>query len=96
LGSIGSEATSAVPALIEALKDSDANVRQSAASALGNIGSDAKAAIPALTQAQNNDSDISVRKSATSALANINSFSNPSLIKDVPAPTGRVRGAAGR
>lgn len=49
LGEIGSAAKSAVPALIDALKD--ASIRADVAIALGNIGSAAKEAVPALREA---------------------------------------------
>ena len=42
---------SAVPALIEALRDDDGGVRAGAAAALGEIGPAAAAAVPALTEA---------------------------------------------
>ena len=49
LGNMGPKAKSAVPALIDALKDP--NVRTEAAIALGNIGPDAKSAVSALQDA---------------------------------------------
>ncbi len=59
-----------VRALAEALKDSDAGVRYSAAEALVAIGPDAKAAVPALAEALK-DSDAGVRGAAATALAAI-------------------------
>ncbi|MCT7951431.1 HEAT repeat domain-containing protein [Ancylothrix sp. C2] len=57
----------AIPQFVEALKDSDAAVRSSAAAVLGNIGTEAKVAIPQLVEALK-DSDADVRSSAASAL----------------------------
>src|SRR5262249_43559124 len=48
IGQLGPRAASAVPALIEALKDSDAQVRVEVSVALANIG---PAAVPALREA---------------------------------------------
>jgi len=45
------KAGSAVPALIEALKDANGQVRKMAALALGDIGPNAKAAVPTLIEA---------------------------------------------
>src|SRR6266566_2123771 len=49
LSRLGSEARSAVPSLIEALKKTGA-VRQNAALALGQMGADAREAVPALCE----------------------------------------------
>ena len=67
LRQIGKEA---VPALIAALKDEDADVRRSAATALGKIGAEAKEAIPSLTDALK-DEDADVRNNAAEALSKI-------------------------
>jgi len=67
LGVIGSEATSTIPPLIQALKDTDEEVRLAAAIALKRMGS---AAVPALKVALN-DSDMGVRAKAAFALGNI-------------------------
>ena len=48
---MGTEARAAVPALADALKDKDSEVRCVAADALGRMGADAKAAVPALAEA---------------------------------------------
>src|SRR5262249_35066449 len=40
-----------LPTLVEALEDSDANVRAEAASTLGGVGPEAKVVLPALTRA---------------------------------------------
>ena len=59
-----------MPALLEALKDSDAGVRRSAAEALDGMRRKAKSAVPALVQALK-DSDVGVRRSAAYALVAI-------------------------
>jgi len=60
----------AVPALMEALKDTNPSVQRTAAWALGNIPGDMRVAVPALVLAlQNKDS--SVREAAASSLASI-------------------------
>src|SRR5262245_33923029 len=51
------ETPPAVKALIDTLKDKDAEVRKTAVVALGRIGKDARAAVPALT-ATLKDSDV--------------------------------------
>jgi HEAT repeat protein len=51
LGKSGKAPKSAVPDLVKALGDSDADVRVLAAYVLGQIGPDAKEALPALTRA---------------------------------------------
>jgi HEAT repeat protein len=70
LGNRKDEAIRIVPALIEALKDSDSDVRRSAAIGLGGFGAQAKDAIPALTEAEH-DRDARVRESAGVALSRI-------------------------
>jgi HEAT repeat protein len=47
-GMTEAEVKAAVPVLIRALKDQEAEVRRRAANALGKIGEEAKAAVPAL------------------------------------------------
>jgi vesicle coat complex subunit len=64
------DATQVVPALIEALKDKDADVRRSAAIKLGSFGEQANDAVPALQAAQH-DPDARVRESAGMALSRI-------------------------
>ncbi len=59
-----------VPALIDALKDKQVDVRWSAAIGLGYFGEEAKDAIPALQEAQR-DRDPRVREAAGVALARI-------------------------
>jgi HEAT repeat protein len=70
LGRIMPKDTIAVPALIEALQDEDAGVRQSAAASLGQFGLQANLVIPALALALE-DRATDVRSAAASALARI-------------------------
>ena len=67
LGRMGEGAKDAVPALIQALQDSDAEVRYNATWALGNIG---EGAVPALIQALQGP-DEGVRWNAAEALGKI-------------------------
>jgi HEAT repeat protein len=60
----------AIPALIEALKDTDQFVRRGAALALGKIPGDRQVAVPALIEALQ-DKDESVRESAARSLGSI-------------------------
>jgi HEAT repeat protein len=64
------DAAKVVPALIEALKDKESDVRWSAAIGLGYFGDQAKDAIPALQEAQR-DRDARVREAAGVALSRI-------------------------
>jgi HEAT repeat protein len=64
------DAAQVIPALIEALKDEEADIRSDAAWGLGSFGEQAKAAIPALLAAKN-DRDAKVRKAAGVALSRI-------------------------
>jgi HEAT repeat protein len=64
------EAAKIVPALIEALKDKNGDIRWSAAIGLGYFGEQAKDAIPALQAAQH-DRDARVREAAGIALSRI-------------------------
>jgi HEAT repeat protein len=70
------DAARVVPALIEALKDDESDVRWSAAIGLGYFGAQAKDAIPALKRAQS-DKDARVREGATVALSRIDPASFP-------------------
>ena len=70
------DAARIVPALIDALKDKDGDIRWSAAIGLGYFGEQAKDAIPAL-QAARSDRDARVREAAGVALSRI----DPSLPK---------------
>ena len=64
------EAAQVVPALIESLKDKEADVRWSAAIGLGQFGEQARDAIPAL-QAALSDHDARVREAAGKAMVRI-------------------------
>ncbi len=64
------DATKVVPALIESLKDVDADVRWSAAIGLGYFGTKAEAALPALEEAKR-DTDPRVREGARVAISRI-------------------------
>jgi len=71
LVSIGPEDTvSAIPLLIQALTDSDARVRRTAAEVLGKYGRAAESAISALRGLLGDD-DTEVRQRASDALLNI-------------------------
>jgi HEAT repeat protein len=69
LGSFGPKAKTAVPALVEALKDRKWNGRDGAAMALGKIHSELDQTIPALVEVLQNDPDETVRGVAAEALA---------------------------
>ena len=79
------DAAKVVPALIEALKDTEGDIRWSAAIGLGYFGEQARDAIPALQAAQR-DRDARVRQAAGVALSRI----DPARF---PTPS---RGRAGR
>jgi hypothetical protein len=64
------DAAKVVPALIEALKEKDGDIRWSAAIGLGSFGDQAREAIPALQTAQR-DKDARVREAAGVALSRI-------------------------
>lgn len=68
LGATRSEA--AVPALLEALKDENADLRLAAIEALGRIGREARGSIPALSEALT-DTDPRIRSEAARALEKI-------------------------
>lgn len=68
LGNIGPTDPAVLPALMAALKDSDAGVRCEAILALLKCRPEAKEAIPELTEVQNKDRDTKVRAYATKAL----------------------------
>jgi len=76
------DAARIIPALINALKDKESDIRRSAALGLGSFAEQAKDAIPAL-QAAKGDRDARVRESAAIALSRIDPdrFPNPSKIK---------------
>jgi HEAT repeat protein len=71
LGSYGSRAESAVPALIGALSDAEVDVRGAAALALGRIGKSAKTAAMPLADLVVKDGDRDVRCAAALALTRI-------------------------
>jgi HEAT repeat protein len=64
------DASKVVPALIESLKDTQADIRWSAAIGLGYFGAEAEDAIPALEGAQR-DNDARVREAARVAISRI-------------------------
>ena len=86
LASIGPAAQSAVPALIEALKDEFLYVRICAAAALGSIGPTAQTAREALTVAAN---DPALRNEAEWALNRIDGIApgKPVASPHIPAPS---------
>src|SRR5262249_34661398 len=65
------DAAKVVPALIEALKDKQGDIRWSAAIGLGYFGDEAKEAIPALQEAARRDRDARVREAARVAVSRI-------------------------
>jgi len=71
----------AIPALLNALKDSDPEVRQIVANAFGTIGKASKLAIPALADLLSNDKEVKVRRSAAVALLGLGQLS----ISELPA-----------
>jgi HEAT repeat protein len=77
------DAARVVPALIEALQDTDGDVRWSAAIGLGYFGEQGKDAIPAL-QAAKRDRDARVREGAGVALSRIDPTRFPA-----PKPHGK-------
>lgn len=79
------DATKIVPAMIEALKDREADIRASAAIGLGYFGRQAGDAIPALQLATQGDRDARVREAAAVALSRI----DPEKFQ---APSGQRRG----
>ncbi len=95
LGEIGMKAKEAVPVLITALKDQDADVRGSAAYALGEIG---KEAVPTLIAALE-DQEVFARSSAAYALGKIGKEAKeavPALIKALEDQDANVRSSAVR
>src|SRR5438876_1147014 len=71
LGHVGKADPAAIPALIGALKDRDAAVRDTAVLALLNLGPDAFDGTDALAKIAQHDPDATVRAHATKALARI-------------------------
>jgi HEAT repeat protein len=68
LGNVGSTDPAAFPALIGALKDTDAGVRREAILALVKFGPDAREAVPVLTELRQHDRDPKAREYAAKAL----------------------------
>jgi HEAT repeat protein len=88
--------TACLPALIAALKDGDARVRQLSARAIGEIGPGAAAAVPSLV-ALLADRDEGSRNSACDGLAGIGSAATkaiPALKKALRDPSTDVRSLA--
>ena len=81
----------AIPALLEGLKNKDANIRKNAAFALGEIGPEAESAISELSRVLKKDPDREVRKNAAFALGEIGSPSIGILIKCLGDRDSRVR-----
>ena len=71
LGNIGPSDPAVLPALIGALKDTDAGVRCEAILALVKYGPEAREAVPILTELQHHDRDAQVRSYAGKALQKI-------------------------
>jgi hypothetical protein len=93
LGTLGPAASSAVPALIDALSDQEALVRSAAAQTLGNIGAGAQAAIQDLIRALKDKQPL-VRAAAAEALGKIEqggSRALPSLLAALKDPELSVR-----
>jgi HEAT repeat protein len=71
LGHFGKADPAALPAVISALKDADATVRDAAVIALLNLGPDARDAIAPLEEVRQGDSNPGIREHATRALERI-------------------------
>ena len=80
------DAAQSVPALVEALKDKENDIRWSAAIGLGRLGESAKEAIPALETARR-DRDAWVREAAGVALSRI----DPKFVPKTPPSRLRSR-----
>ena len=74
LGAEGAQASSAVPHLIQALQDTDADVRAAAAEALGDIGQKGEV-IEALKTLATHDKEEAVQKAARKALGKLTGIS---------------------
>jgi HEAT repeat protein len=79
------DAAQVVPALIEALKDKEGDIRWSAAIGLGTFGEQARDAVPAL-QAALRDRDARVREGARVALTRIDPARFPASAKPRAEP----------
>jgi len=94
LGEIGPQA---IPALVEAVDDRDAQVRRGAILALGFIGPEAKEAAPLIIQALEGDAEWLVRSGAANALGWIKpdaSEAVPALVQALEDESEYVRSAA--
>jgi HEAT repeat protein len=76
LGNVGAQDPTVLPALRDALEDSDARVRAEAIVALMKCGKAAKEAIPTLLEMQTKDSSTLVREYAGRALTKLNENAN--------------------
>jgi HEAT repeat protein len=79
---VGSQASPAVPTLIDALSHNDGEIRYLAARVLGEVGPEAKSAIPSLRERLNDENDM-IKTAAANALNKINANStvDPAVIK---------------
>jgi HEAT repeat protein len=85
LGERKEEAALVIPALIEALKDREPDIRLSAAIGLGTFGDQARDGISSL-QAMQRDADARVRRAAGIALSRIDPGRFPAGAERRPAP----------
>ncbi len=93
LGLLGDQAQAAVPALVEAIKDEEVQVRRIIVAALGEIGIAARSAVPALVASLRNRHDI-VRRRAAQCLAELGPAARsavPALIEVMSDPSLMVR-----
>ena len=91
LGTMGQEATSAVPHLLEALEDENRQVRSRAAEALGTIG-DPRAVAPLLQILETKDEDWEVRSRVAEALGRLkDAQATDSLIASLADMVSHVR-----
>lgn len=88
---LGRAGRSAIPSLIRALGDDDADVRRSAAKALGENGSRAASAVPALVDAVKNRSPL-----ASEALVQIGPAAIPPLVEMLKSTEWRTREVVSR
>jgi HEAT repeat protein len=93
LGSLGAEAAPAVPMLIAAARDKDADVRENAIFALGLIGPKVEGVLP-VVRAALADPDVSVRSRASSALAAIDGPEVTKLIESLRGREARAQKSA--
>jgi len=91
LADIGLPAKRTEPALREALKRSEAQIRVNAAAALGRVGADSDATIEVLIDKLQHDEELEVRRSAAMALGDV----GPKAKGAVPALRAALAGGAG-